>query len=140
MGWNFRFKKTSAVTPFEVCNRMGIGYDKGGTIYNEQDALSKYGVKYGKIRNSMLEWSVLTKNIDNKHPIIANLKCNDGVLQNHAVTIYGYSSDSKTIEYWDSNINSGNGGKKKTTFSVAGNKFLCSGSHSYSWMTTLSKQ
>lgn len=131
------YKKTSAVTPFEVCNRTGIAYNSGGTIYNEQDALSKYGVTYEKVRNSMLDWSTLTKNIDNSHPIIANLKCNDGTLNAHAVTIYGYTSTSKTIKYWDSRTNSS---KETTTFSAAGSNFLAISGHSYSWMTTLSKQ
>ena len=134
------YKKTSAVSAFEVCNRMGIGYNKGGTIFDEQAALSKYGVNYGKIRNSMLDWTTLKKNINNKYPIIANLLCNDGALNAHAVTIYGYASTSKKIKYWDSRINKGNGSKKSTTFSVAGSKFLAISGHSYSWMTTLSKQ
>lgn len=50
------YKKTITVTPYEICNRLGIGYDDAGNIYDEQEALSLYGVSYGKIRFSMLGW------------------------------------------------------------------------------------
>lgn len=133
------YETTSAVTPFEICNYMGIPYDRGGSIYDEQSALSKYGVSYNKIRNDMLTWDEVVNNIKKKHLIIANLKCNDGTLPAHAVTIYEYVSSSKQVKYWDSKGNNEAGAKVARSYSKLSTEFVVIEHKSFSWMTTLSK-
>lgn len=134
------YRKTSAVNPYEVCNKMGIGYETGGSIYDEQQALSLYGVSYAQIAKSPLGWETIKNNVDSKYPIIANLKCNDGTYNPHAVTIYDYDPSGKRIKYWDSNLGNGNGGSGITTFASSANSFLAMQGHSFSWKTALSKK
>lgn len=131
------YKQQSGITAFEVCNRMGRDYNRGGTIYDEQDALSKYNVTYGKVRLNMLTWNQIKSNISSKNPIIINLICNDNSQMAHTVTIYGYTADNK-IKYWDSYVNNGNGKKMSVLYSKASSNFLVIKGHSYSWGTSLS--
>lgn len=131
------YKKSSMVTGFDVCNRMGIGYNTGGTIYQEHQALSLYGVTYNGISGTSLDWNTIKNNINNNHPIIANLMSNSGTYKAHAVTIYGFDS-SKNLNYWDSRLGGGSGAYKKTSFNNA--TFLSIDGHSYYWGTSLYKQ
>lgn len=133
------YKKTITVTPYEICDRMGTGYNDTGNIYDEQDALNLYGVSYEKIRFAMLGWNEIKDNIDSGNPVIANLACVNPNYIGHAVTVYGYTS-SKKIEYWDSYLNNGNGESKPITYSSAGNSFLEMKNHAYCWQTSLSKK
>ncbi len=38
------YLKSSTVTGFDVCNRLGIGYNTGGSLYDIQSGLSYYGI------------------------------------------------------------------------------------------------
>ena len=81
------YLRSTIITGFEVCTRMGIGYDDGATIYDEQDALALYNIAYDSLRLDSLTWRELKDNIDASKPIIAN-----GMLTTeigHAVVIYG---------------------------------------------------
>ncbi len=97
--------KYKGVTGYEVCNRLGKGYNDGGTILDIQDALSCYDVKYNFIRSSRyLYWENITKNIDAGYPLILQLVSSS--YGNHAVTLYGYGIDrnkEKILMIWDSN-------------------------------------
>ena len=50
----------------QKCDVMNIDYDAGGSIYDKQNALIKYGIFYSKLRNRTLSWTEIKKNIDNK--------------------------------------------------------------------------
>ncbi len=45
------YRKLLTITPFEICNHLNIGYNSGGTIYNEQAALLYYNVSYNIIKS-----------------------------------------------------------------------------------------
>lgn len=129
----------TVITGFEVCNRMGIGYDAGGTIYDEQDALAKYNITYNSIRGSALTWSQLTGNIDASKPIIANGSSSGTI--GHAVTIYGYSGTSSSlsnVKIWNSNANNGTGGY--STFNYSSGYFTDASGTAYTWGSSLSYQ
>lgn len=91
-----------------VCDTMHIGYNDGATNQDAKDALKKYGVDYGYIRNRSLNWSEITQNINNKKPIYLFAS---GKSSNHAVTIVGYKryKVNEYITLWDSASNNGKG-------------------------------
>lgn len=132
------YLRSTIITGFEVCTRMGIGYDEGASIYDEQDALAIYNIDYDSLRWSALTWSQLKENIDAEKPIIANGALTEEI--GHAVTIYGYSgistSDSN-VKIWNPNANNGSGGY--STFKFSSGCFADEGSV-YSWCSTLSYQ
>ncbi len=125
----------TAVTGFQVCNRVGIGYNDGGTIYDAQDGLSAYGINY-KLYANALTWSSIVSNISSGKPIFAGLSSNS--YGDHAVTIYGYSgttTSNKKIYVWDSALNSDNGGYSymNSSYNYAGASGI-----TYQWNRTLS--
>lgn len=129
---------SSVVTGYEVCTRMGIGYNDGGTIFDEQDALALYNITYNSIRNSALTWDQLSGNINVSKPIIANGIPTSGLP--HAVTIYGYSGSSSStsnVAIWNSNANGGTGGYSTFTYSTG---VFTASAVSYTWVTSLSYQ
>ena len=128
---NYMFQKS--VTGYEVCNRMSIGYDVGGTIYDEQDALYKYGIDYSYTRNTALDKSRILQNINNEKPIIANYAIN-GATIGHAVTIYGIDSYGR-INVWDSNLNNGNGASCLISNSAV---YPMDDGYNYYWRQTVS--
>lgn len=69
-----------------ICDKLGTGY-VGADINIKQKALKSYGITYYQSGNQ-LNWSVLTKNINNKYPIAASTFNAKG--DGHAMTIYGY--------------------------------------------------
>ncbi len=130
----------TGVYPFYLCNIMGIGYDDGGTVYDEQNALAKYGISYDYIRSSINNFSmtVVSNNIDAGYPLILNVITADGS-SGHAVTIYGYTS-TNYIYYWDPNLNDGSGGKTSASYSSLGSSFLMINKSYYGWHSSLSKK
>lgn len=99
--------KHKIVTAFEICNRVGIGYDDGGTILDVQDALNYYGVKYNYLRqDKYLYWENIIDNIDSGYPLVLQLTSAYG---NHAVTLYGYTTttNNRLLEVWDSSKRNG---------------------------------
>lgn len=131
------YLNSAVVTGYEVCNRMGKGYNDGGTIYDMQDALSKYNIKYSKIRNSMLTWKELVSNIDNKKPIAIGASTSNGASW-HATTVYGYSGTSTStyaVTMWNSNTAKGDG--ERQVFNYSGGCYSMGG-YTYYWQTTLS--
>ncbi len=133
---------SSVITGFEVCTRMSIGYNAGGSIYDEQDALALYGITYSYVRSSALTWSQLTTNINSSKPIIANGLSSAGT--GHAVVIYGYSGSSTTtgnVIIWNPNLCSSGkmdyvGGEEKMTYS---NSYFSDGEGTcFTWASSLS--
>lgn len=132
------YRNDSSVTPFDICNRLSIPYNRGGTIDDIHNGLDLYGVKYNKKLSMIDEWNIIKKNIDNKYPIVAFLTCNDNILVPHTVTVYGYTA-SKDLTYWDSLLDDEKGGTKAVSYNKVGSKFLAISGHSFSWATTVAK-
>ena len=133
------YLRSTIITGYEVCTRMGIGYNDGGTIYDEQDALALYNISYDSARLSTLTWNQLTGNIDASKPIIINGISASNIA--HAVTIYGYSGNISTasnIKFWNPNANNGSGGY--ATFSYTYGYFTDGSGTAYEWTNSLSYQ
>lgn len=133
------YLRGTVVTGFEVCTRMGIGYDSGGNAYNIQDALAKYNVSYNYIRSSSLTWSQIIQNIDNEKPIIANCFPYGGT-EGHAITIYGYTgtvSTTRYVYYWNSATNS-SGAISNFEFGTGTGVFSNADGEPWFWETTVS--
>lgn len=134
------YHQSLTVDPYTICSRLSVGYNNGGTIYDEQAALNLYGIKYNIIRTRSMYFSEIAMNIDNYHPIIANgntSATNPSGYIGHAVTIYGYNLTSDTIYAWDSSLNSGRGGAILAKYE--NNYFSCGDSQTiYYWVSSLS--
>ncbi len=133
----YNYLTTSVISGVQVCNRMGISLNEGGTIYDEQDALALYNIYYNNLRLRELTWGELTNNINQEKPIIINGFNTYGV--GHAVTIYGYTGTSSTtgyVQYWNSALNSGQGGN--AIFRYGSGQFSSGDGYTYDWETTLS--
>ena len=127
---------SSVVTGFDICNHLGIGYNDGGTVYNEQDALWYYGIYYNYILQNGPSWSQVKNNIDNSNLFILN---GYGYYQNHhAVTVYGYAGTSQsngTVFYWEGNLNGGLGGAAYCDYN--NHCFYDAYGYVYNWSTAL---
>ena len=126
----------AVVTGFEVCSRLGIGYNDGGTIYDASSALYYYNILYNEIRHRVLWRAELDDNINGGKPVLVTAVPNvDNPIMGHMVTIYGYENDE--VFYWDSNLNNGSGGYASFAYSDSGEFFEYEGV-SYSWQGSLS--
>lgn len=94
--------KSSTLTAQQVCNRMGIGYNAGGTLENARAALASYlsSPYVPTIVNSTLSYSNIMTVIDNVDP--AYMSCKNGD-SGHAVALVGYNftSSKKEIRIMD---------------------------------------
>lgn len=90
------------MTAQQVCNRMGIGYNAGGTLENARAALASYlsSPYVPTIVNSTLSYSNIMTVIDNVDP--AYMSCKNGD-SGHAVALVGYNftSSKKEIRIMD---------------------------------------
>ncbi len=102
------YKTGRNLTGKNVADMMGIGYNDGGTIYDMQNALSRYGLSYS-VRTSKPTFAQVKSNIDTDKPFGMCLTASNA---RHAITGYGYayntgntsSSASTNLVYaWDSN-------------------------------------
>lgn len=125
------YLKGKTVTGFEVCNKLGKGYNDGGTKYDIATALSYYGITYN-VYNSKLSWSDLTSNINSGYPIA--MSCTDADFYGlfHAVVLYGYNDTDKSIVIWDPDGNSSSGARVVANLTNGQYKFN-SGSTGYYW-------
>ena len=126
---------STPVLGFDVCNHVGVGYNEGGTVYDEQDGLWYYNLDYA-IHATCLGWSDIVSNISNGKPFIINVYSSHYYLA-HAVVGHGYSGSgsNKSVLVWDSNLSSGSG--DYTTFLYSAGGFSVSGVFCY-WESTLS--
>ncbi|SEG19401.1 hypothetical protein SAMN04487934_11018 [Eubacterium ruminantium] len=135
---------STTITGFNVCDAMNIGYNAGGSIINEKDALNYYGISYNCMRYaytsggslSPISYSCITNNIDSYYPVILNGSSNSG---NHAVTIRGYNGSggaSYNIMYFDSSYNNIYAAQKNCTYN---NQYFESQGVLYDFLSTLSK-
>ncbi len=93
----------TSYTGYDVCNRMGIGFDTGAGIDEIKTALSYYGVDYKKT-TSKLPWSSVVKNIDAGYPIAMIMDPYPSGDLGHSVTLYGYDKSNNIIRIWNSQI------------------------------------
>ena len=134
---------STSITGFSVCNAMGIGYNSGGTILDEKDALSYYGVVYNCMRYtntsgglSPITYSCIKNNIDNYCPVILNGSSSGS---NHAVTLRGYNGNSNAsynLMYFDSSYSNILAAQKNCTYN---NFYFESQGSIYYFISTLSK-
>ena len=130
------------VTAKNVADKMGIGYNTGGGLYEAQVALSKYGVTYNNYNDSLnaqnrMSWSELKTNINNKYPVYVESHVNGNISDDgHAVTAYGYSvaAGSNYVIMW----NSGSETSVTAEFKESGTTFAYNNKR-YTWTYTLSK-
>lgn len=83
------FSKYSKLTAKQVADKMRIGYNEGGTIYDMRNALTKYGVKGYKANKKQISFAKAQTNILNQYPFIIFATSNIGA---HAVTCVGYTT------------------------------------------------
>lgn len=130
--------KHSTVTGFEVCNKMGIGYNNGGSIYDIDEAMRKYGVRYSHIKKERLTWKEVKKNINAGAPIILSAHATaNGKIRGHAATINGYRTvnGKPRINIWNSSEREGKGNYIEVEY----NSYFCLKVKgvSYAWDGTL---
>ena len=95
----------TSYTGYDVCNRMGIGFNTGAEIEEIRTALSYYGINYKKTADA-LGWDKIKQNIDAGYPIAMIMNpyyaTSDSI--GHSITLYGYNQTSKNkyIEIWNS--------------------------------------
>jgi len=137
------FIAQAQANPYYVCDRLGIGYNSGGTINNMRSGLQLFNVNY-IIRTSTLSSAQVKTNIDNSRPfgIVASRASNPNAL-GHAVTGHGYNASSSSnpvtnIHYWDSALSNGNGNYSSFNFKTSGSMTFTSIGVSYLWYNTLS--
>ncbi len=136
------YLNSTVTNGFEVCTRMGKGYNDGGNAYEIQDALWKYGIDYGYVRADALTWQQLKNNIDSDYPPIAN-GSNTAYTNGHTVTISGYKPNSQSstaynVRIWNSALNGGTGGYSDISY---GDPFYTEGGGiPYYWSATISYQ
>lgn len=127
------------VSAAKICDVMNIDYDAGGSIYDKQNALIKYGIFYSKLRNRTLSWTEIKKNIDNKNPVAMSAVATNAW---HAVTLVGYRSFkvNQYVAIWDSASNGNNGATKVIYYSGANTTFQSSASGPiFTWIYSLSQ-
>lgn len=121
--------KGKNITPQNVANLLGIGYNDGGDIDDDEKALQHYEVYYRATKNT-LSFDKIRKNISQKKPIIMSCKTFD-YSSGHAVTLVGFktigTADNKLITIWNSALNSGNGGLTIVRYSDDGVSIQSSG-------------
>ncbi|MCM1309014.1 MAG: C39 family peptidase, partial [Butyrivibrio sp.] len=97
----------TSYTGYDVCNRMGIGFDEGAEVDEIKTAFSYYGVDYKKT-TSKLPWNSVVKNIDAGYPIAMIMDPYPSGQIGHSVTLYGYDKSNETIRIWNSQIENSN--------------------------------
>lgn len=117
----------------DVCYVMGIDPNYGGSAYDIQKALAKYGINYNNLCNGAVSWNLLKKNIDAGYPVAIGLRRDYEMA--HSVTMYGYiyEDGKKYMAIWDSN----SGSYYKTEYNQM-NVQISDDGKIYSWITTLS--
>ncbi len=135
-GTVINYKLGRNVNAFDICNRMGIGYNEGGSIFDIRAAMEREGLVYSKIRADALSTKEIKENIDKSNPIIAGM---DSTVSNaaHALVIYGYETrnNKEYITYW----NPYDSGTEKEVAYPSVNPILVLEKEVYVWKRTLSK-
>ncbi len=91
------YSKYKKLTARQVCRKMNIGYDDGGTIWEMRKALKKYDITYKWPTYSQISFSTVQKNILAQKPIVMSASSKKLVRGGtktigHAVTIIGYTT------------------------------------------------
>lgn len=108
VGTIVNYKTGLNLTGMDIADRMGIGYDDGGTIYQIQQALGLYGLSY-TVKTSKPSFAQVKSNIDADRPFGICLTASNA---GHAITGYGYAyntgdtsanASTNLVYAWDSN-------------------------------------
>lgn len=127
------YSKYPKLTAKQVSNKMNIGYNKGGTLSDMKNALSKYGITSYKTSNTQISFSKAQTNILNQYPFIIGATSNFG---GHAVTGVGYTTYGgiNQITFY----NSGTNKCATVEYRTSGTKFSYA-NHTFKWVETVSK-
>lgn len=129
------YSKYSKLTARNVCDKIGVGYNKGGNLVTRQKALIAYGVTYyNHFLTYPMEFGLIQKNILNQRPILAScvgLKSGSG----HAVTGIGYTTYGgiKQVVFY----NSGNNKCVTSEYKTKGLTFTYN-NETFRWRSSLS--
>lgn len=124
------YSKYSSLTAKQVADKMGIGYNDGGTDLEIKNALKKYGQTY-KNKTGQLTFLELQNNIAHEYPLIMVCRSSsDG----HAVTCVGYTTYGgiKQVTFW----NSGNDQMTTVEYQTGGTKFAYAGT-TFVWKNSI---
>lgn len=98
------YSKFKKLTARNVCDKVGIGYNEGGSIYDEQKALIEYGITdYNIFRFYPIEFKMIQKNILNQKPVLVGCNNLKSITSGHVVPIIGYSkySNIKQVVFYN---------------------------------------
>lgn len=126
------YSKYSSLTAKQVADKMGIGYDDGGSVNDIKNALKKYGQTY-LTSSAQLSFGKVQTNILAQYPII--MVCyNSGKTVGHAVTCVGYTTYGgiKQVTFW----NSGNNNVTTVEYKTGGTKFSYAG-YNFIWSSSV---
>lgn len=82
------YSKYKYLTAKNVCDAMGIGYNDGATMLQQQHALYNYLIGY-RYYKSQIRFPLVQQNIQNKTPVIAGTIAGKSA---HSITIIGYTT------------------------------------------------
>lgn len=128
----------SDISAKEIASIMGISFDSGGTLSDEEDALHRYNIYYNAFGQT-LSFETIRRNIFDKKPVILFCYASGRAL-GHAVTIVGFRSRLNIDNYitiWNSALNSGQGGFTVVRYSDD-KVIIPSGGVSYTWTYSVS--
>lgn len=83
------YSKYKSLTARQVCDKMKIKYREGGTDYDEQRALKKYGVTYSRVDDCQVSFATIKRNILAQKPLLISAYGNSS---GHTYTLVGYTS------------------------------------------------
>lgn len=126
-------KKYPMLTAKQVANKMKISYNRGGTLTDMRNALSKYSVNNYSTSNKQLSFGKLQYNILSQYPVI--MGCSSAV-GGHAVTAIGYSTFGgvNLVTFY----NSGTNRCSSVVYNSKGTKFSYAG-YTFVWKTNVSR-
>lgn len=93
------YRKGTKYTAKNIADKIGIGYNDGGTVYNVSYALLEYGVNY-KVALKQIGWNMINRNVDTKKPIYVHASSGS---DHHAVVCFGYKvvDGTKYVYLWN---------------------------------------
>lgn len=118
------------VYAYTIADKLGIGYDSGGSAIDIKNGLAKYNISY-TAKNDIITIDTVFNRIANKKPVII-IGTNTSKNSAHAVTIIGCSKPiSNFVTVWDSATRSIKNFDYKTSLPT-----FSSGGITYRWVHT----
>jgi hypothetical protein len=117
---NYRagYKKYTAES---LATNLGKDYMNGGSIYDTQSGLNKYGSQTYTTSTSTLPFSTIVSNIGTSKKAIVS-GCLTSLSMGHMVLIVGYSTLNNTVQFY--NPGTGSGGSSTTYLVIPSNSLV----------------